>query len=68
MQWVDIFSNMINDGVISSGLSVRDGMFWFCFQSDTPYRRSFTVLDNIGQGRPGRASVGTGQKINSLLK
>lgn len=34
-----------------------------CFQSDTPYRRSFTVLD-IGQGRPGRASVGTGQKFN----
>uniref|UniRef100_A0A3P9NYT0 Family with sequence similarity 149 member B1 n=1 Tax=Poecilia reticulata TaxID=8081 RepID=A0A3P9NYT0_POERE len=25
----------------------------------TPYRSSFTVLDNIGQGRPGRASVGT---------
>ncbi|XP_068597333.1 protein FAM149B1 [Brachionichthys hirsutus] len=29
------------------------------FRSDTPFRRSFTVLDNIGQGRPGRASVGT---------
>ncbi|KAJ8360146.1 hypothetical protein SKAU_G00166710 [Synaphobranchus kaupii] len=29
------------------------------FRSDTPYRRSFTVLDNIAQGRPGRASVGT---------
>ncbi|KAL2082897.1 hypothetical protein ACEWY4_020670 [Coilia grayii] len=30
------------------------------FRSDTPYRRSFTVLDNSGQqGRPGRASVGT---------
>ncbi|XP_067092593.1 protein FAM149B1 isoform X1 [Osmerus mordax] len=27
------------------------------YRSDTPYRRSFTVLDNIG--RPGRASVGT---------
>ncbi|XP_047459807.1 protein FAM149B1 isoform X5 [Mugil cephalus] len=27
------------------------------YRSDTPYRRSFTVLDNIGQGRPGRASV-----------
>lgn len=33
-------------------------------QSDTPYRRSFTVLDNIGQGRTGRASVATGQKFN----
>ncbi|XP_071336400.1 protein FAM149B1 isoform X2 [Trachinotus anak] len=29
------------------------------YRSDTPYRRSFTILDNIGQGRPGRASVGT---------
>ncbi|XP_071249368.1 protein FAM149B1-like isoform X2 [Salvelinus alpinus] len=29
------------------------------YRSDTPYRRSFTVLDNIGQGRPGRAAVGT---------
>ncbi|XP_030643353.1 protein FAM149B1 [Chanos chanos] len=30
------------------------------FRSDTPYRRSFTVLDNnVGQGRQGRASVGT---------
>ncbi|XP_076599527.1 protein FAM149B1 isoform X2 [Chaetodon auriga] len=29
------------------------------YRSDTPYRRSFTVLDNIGQGRQGRASVGT---------
>ncbi|XP_063048260.1 protein FAM149B1 isoform X2 [Engraulis encrasicolus] len=30
------------------------------FRSDTPYRRSFTVLDSSGQqGRPGRASVGT---------
>ncbi|XP_060896005.1 protein FAM149B1 isoform X1 [Labrus mixtus] len=29
------------------------------YRSDTPYRRSFTVLDNIGQGRTGRASVGT---------
>ncbi|XP_041920896.1 protein FAM149B1 isoform X1 [Alosa sapidissima] len=30
------------------------------FRSDTPYRRSFTVLDNSGQQcRPGRASVGT---------
>ncbi|XP_041646143.1 protein FAM149B1 isoform X2 [Cheilinus undulatus] len=29
------------------------------YRSDTPYHRSFTVLDNIGQGRPGRASVGT---------
>ncbi|KAK7901886.1 hypothetical protein WMY93_018655 [Mugilogobius chulae] len=27
------------------------------YRSDTPYRRSFTILDNIGQGRPGRASV-----------
>lgn len=32
-------------------------------QSDTPYRRSFTVLDNIVQGRPGRASVTTGKII-----
>ncbi|KAG7463104.1 hypothetical protein MATL_G00191750 [Megalops atlanticus] len=29
------------------------------FRSDTPYRRSLTVLDSAGQGRPGRASVGT---------
>lgn len=29
------------------------------YRSDTPYRRSFTVLDNIVQGRPGRASVTT---------
>ncbi|XP_054655041.1 protein FAM149B1 isoform X2 [Dunckerocampus dactyliophorus] len=29
------------------------------YRSDTPYRRSFTVLDNIGQGRPGRASIAT---------
>ncbi|XP_036402318.1 protein FAM149B1 isoform X1 [Megalops cyprinoides] len=29
------------------------------FRSDTPYRRSLTVLDSIGPGRPGRASVGT---------
>ncbi|XP_051503188.1 protein FAM149B1-like isoform X2 [Myxocyprinus asiaticus] len=28
------------------------------FRSDTPYRRSFTGIDNIGQGRPGRTSVG----------
>ncbi|XP_059374955.1 protein FAM149B1-like [Carassius carassius] len=28
------------------------------FRSDTPYRRSFTGIDNIGQRRPGRASVG----------
>ncbi|KAM6956117.1 protein FAM149B1 [Aplochiton taeniatus] len=29
------------------------------YRSDTPYRRSFTVLDNIVQGRTGRASVAT---------
>ncbi|KAM9809823.1 protein FAM149B1 isoform 2-T2 [Syngnathus typhle] len=29
------------------------------YRSDTPYQRSFTVLDNIKQGRPGRASVAT---------
>ncbi|XP_075894517.1 protein FAM149B1 isoform X2 [Nelusetta ayraudi] len=29
------------------------------YRSDTPYRRSFTVLDNIGQSRTGRASVAT---------
>ncbi|XP_061601406.1 protein FAM149B1 isoform X1 [Cololabis saira] len=29
------------------------------YRSDTPYRRSFTVLDTIGQGRPGRSSVAT---------
>ncbi|XP_034007694.1 protein FAM149B1 isoform X3 [Trematomus bernacchii] len=34
------------------------------YRSDTPYRRSFTVLDNIGQGRTGRASVATGQKYS----
>uniref|UniRef100_A0A3Q2Q374 Family with sequence similarity 149 member B1 n=1 Tax=Fundulus heteroclitus TaxID=8078 RepID=A0A3Q2Q374_FUNHE len=34
------------------------------YRSDTPYRSSFTVLDNIGQGRPGRASVGTGQNLS----
>ncbi|XP_057199317.1 protein FAM149B1 isoform X3 [Triplophysa rosa] len=28
------------------------------FRSDTPYRRSFTGIDTLGQGRPGRASVG----------
>lgn len=40
-----------------------------CFspQSDTPYRRSFTVLDNIGQGRTGRASVAAGQKFNLII-
>lgn len=38
----------------------------FSPQSDTPYRRSFTVLDNIGQGRTGRASVATGQKFNLI--
>lgn len=32
----------------------------FALQSDTPYHRSFTGIDNIGQGRPGRASVGVG--------
>nr|XP_040034123.1 protein FAM149B1 isoform X1 [Gasterosteus aculeatus aculeatus] len=29
------------------------------YRSDTPYRRSFTVLDNIAPGRQGRASVAT---------
>ncbi|XP_048864507.1 protein FAM149B1 isoform X2 [Brienomyrus brachyistius] len=29
------------------------------YRSDTPYRRSFTILDNIGLSRTGRASVGT---------
>ncbi|XP_053365984.1 protein FAM149B1 isoform X2 [Clarias gariepinus] len=29
------------------------------FRSDTPHRRSFTVLDSSGQAKPGRASVGT---------
>ncbi|KTG03390.1 hypothetical protein cypCar_00017597 [Cyprinus carpio] len=28
------------------------------FRSDTPYRRSFTGIDSIGQGRTGRASAG----------
>lgn len=36
----------------------------FFSQSDTPYRRSFTVLDSIGPGRPGRASVATGQEFS----
>ncbi|XP_066549448.1 protein FAM149B1 isoform X2 [Amia ocellicauda] len=29
------------------------------FRSDTPYRRSFTMLDATGPGRAGRASTGT---------
>ncbi|XP_019714587.1 protein FAM149B1-like [Hippocampus comes] len=36
------------------------------YRSDTPYRRSFTVLDNIGQGRPGRASVATGGTLTFI--
>ncbi|XP_024153232.1 protein FAM149B1 isoform X1 [Oryzias melastigma] len=28
------------------------------YRSDTPYQRSFTILDNIGLGRAGRGSVG----------
>ncbi|XP_026885340.2 protein FAM149B1 isoform X1 [Electrophorus electricus] len=29
------------------------------FWSDMPYRRSYTILDSSGQGRPSRASLGT---------
>uniref|UniRef100_A0A8C8E361 Family with sequence similarity 149 member B1 n=1 Tax=Oryzias sinensis TaxID=183150 RepID=A0A8C8E361_9TELE len=38
------------------------------YRSDTPYQRSFTVLDNIGLGRAGRGLVGAGQKCDGLSK
>ncbi|KAL4640974.1 protein FAM149B1 isoform X1 [Arapaima gigas] len=33
------------------------------FRSDTPYRRSFTVLDSTGQGRANRASMGAADSL-----
>lgn len=37
-------------------------------QSDTPYRRSFTGIDSIGQGRTGRASAGVGGCIQTHME